>query len=43
MQQQNAKLFSWEDIFNPDFKTLKIHLFYSSSNTHALNENIAQN
>lgn len=42
MQQQN-ELFSWEDISNLDIKTLKIHLFYSYSNTHALNENIAQN
>lgn len=29
--------------FKLDLKTLKIHLFYNYSNTHALNENIAQN
>lgn len=45
MQQQNAKLFSCENIcwfafafLNLDFKPLKTHLFYTYSNTHALNK-----
>lgn len=42
--QQQRNVSCWvKKQFKLDLKTLKIHLFYNYSNTHALNENIAQN